>query len=432
MNRFEYHDGQLRCEGQPLRDLAAHFGTPLYVYSAATFRTHFARLAHAFGALQPLICYSVKCCPNLDILRLLAECGSGFDIVSGGELFRVLRIGTPPDRIVFAGVGKTEREIDEALAARVGLLNVESAGELELLARAAQRRAVTPDVALRIIPDVDAQTHAYTTTGTRHNKFGIALDQAADLYRRFGASPLVRLRGLHLHIGSPVSDPERYALGIRRALQLIDRLRAEGLTVDTLDIGGGYGAHYVGDDAPSADAYAQVIVPLLAGRGLRVILEPGRSIAANAGVLVTRVLYVKTSGRRRFVVVDASMNELIRPALYSAYHFIWPVEAGPRIPRDWSPNQPFDGLRRCDVVGPVCESGDFLAKGRRLPPLRPGDLLVVHTAGAYGMAMASQYNSRPRAAEVLVDGGAVRLIRRRETYEDVVASENVTPSPPLP
>jgi len=288
----------------------------------------------------------------------------------------------------------------------------------------AERRGATPDVALRIIPDVDAKTHAYTTTGTRQNKFGIALDQAADLYRRFGGSPHVRLRGLHLHIGSPVNDPALYALSIRRALELVARLRADGLTVDTLDVGGGYGAHYVGAEAPSADAYAQVIVPLLAGRGLRVILEPGRSIAANAGVLVTRVLYVKATGRRRFVVVDASMNELIRPALYSAYHFIWPVEAGARVPRDGSPDQPFDGLQRCDVVGPVCESGDFLAQGRRLPPLQPGELLAVYTAGAYGMAMASQYNSRPRAAEVLVDGSAVRLIRRRETYDDLVAAED--------
>jgi len=428
MNRFEYRDGHLWCEDRPVRDLAARWGTPLYVYSAETLRTHYERLRRAFHALQPLICFSVKCCPNLHILRYLCECGSGFDVVSGGELFRVLRIHADPARIVFAGVGKTEREIEAALRAGVGLLNVESAGELALVGDVATRLGVRPDVGIRMIPDVDARTHAYTTTGTKQNKFGVPVEAVRELYPRYGSSRAIRLCGLHVHIGSPVNDPELYAQSICRALNLAAELRAAGCTVDTLDIGGGYGAYYEGSEAPAAEDYARVIVPLLEKGGWRVILEPGRAIAANAGILVTRVLYVKESGRRRFVVVDASMNELIRPALYSAYHFVWPVEAGERVPRTWSAAQPFDGLQACDVVGPVCESGDFLARQRRLPPVRPGDLLAVYTAGAYAMAMASQYNSRPRAAEVLVSGSEARLIRRRETYEDLVRAEEDLPS----
>lgn len=425
MDLFEYHDGHLWCEGLPLRDLAARHGTPLYVYSAGTLRGHSRRIREAFAALDPLICFSVKSCPNIHILRLLAQDGSGFDVVSGGELYRARLAGADPQRIVFAGVGKTERELEEALAAGIAMINVESASELELLAAVARRAGRVPSVAVRIIPDVDAGAHAYTTTGTPDNKFGVPVDQAAALFGRFGRSAALHLRGLHLHIGSPVLDPAAYDLSVRRALALIDRLRADGLAVDTLDVGGGFGAHYRGGEAPAARDYAAAIVPLLAGRGLRIVLEPGRSIAANAGVLVTRVLHVKSSGRRRFVIVDASMNELIRPALYRAYHFVWPVEAGARVPASWAAEQPFEGLEPADVVGPVCESGDFLAQDRPLPPLRSGDLLAVFTCGAYAMAMASQYNSRPRAAEVLVESGAARLIRRRETYDDLVAAERV-------
>lgn len=426
MDFFEYRDGQLTCEGLALRTLAERYGTPLYVYSAGTFAGHFDRLREAFAELTPLICYSVKCCPNIHVLRLLNGRGSGFDVVSGGELHRTRLAGTPPERVVFAGVGKSERELEEALRAGVGLLNAESAGELELLATIAQRLGVVPDVAIRIIPEVAAGTHAYTTTGTRANKFGVTAEQAADLYRRFAACGSLRLRGLHLHIGSPVHAVAAYVASIQRALTLIDSLRGQGLPVDTLDIGGGFGAHYQGNEAPPARTYAEAIVPLLRGRGLRVIIEPGRSIAANAGLLVARILHVKETGERRFVVTDASMNELIRPALYSAYHFIWPVDAGAHVPTGRLADQPFAGLETCDVVGPVCESGDFLAKDRRLPPVQPGDLLAVFACGAYAMAMASQYNSRPRAAEVLVEDGTARLIRRRETYDDLVAAERDT------
>jgi len=423
MDLFAYENGQLRCEGQAVAELAAQFGTPLYVYSAGTLRMHYRKVQQAFAELNPLICYSVKCCANTHILKLLQGEGSGFDVVSGGELFRAQRAGARGEQIVFAGVGKSEREIEEALRAGVGLLNVESESELDVLSQVARRVGRPAHAAIRVIPEVDAQTHEYTTTGTKLTKFGVPLDRAGALYRKFAQSPDVRLRGLHLHIGSPVFDPQAYVTAIQRALALMDELRTAGCTADTLDIGGGYAAHYAGSEAPSAETYARAIVPLLKGRGLRVILEPGRSIAANAGILIARVQHVKDTGRRRFVIVDASMTDLIRPALYDAYHFIWPVAAGQRIPRDWAEQQPFDGLEPCDVVGPVCESGDFLAKQRALPPLQRGDLLAVHTCGAYGSTMASQYNSRPRAAEVLVDGTQTRLIRRRETYADLVAAE---------
>jgi diaminopimelate decarboxylase len=425
MDRFEYQDGSLHCEGVALRDVAARFGTPCYVYSRDTLVTHFARVREAFTELDPLICFSIKCCSNVHILRLLAEQGSGFDVVSGGELFRARLAGVAPDRIVFAGVGKTREEIREALDAGIGWFNIESPSELEQIESLARERGVTARAALRVNPDVDPKTHAYTTTGTKQNKFGVPLEQAPELFRCCRDSSALRLCGIHLHIGSPVNDPESYVRSITRGLELIAALRNEGLTIDTIDIGGGFGAHYQGGEAPAASQYAARIVPLLRGTGLRVILEPGRSIAANAGILLTRVLHVKDSGAKRFVIVDAAMTELIRPALYSAYHFVWPVEAGPLAPAGRTATQPFDGLQTCDVVGPVCESGDFLARDRALPPLRSGELVAVFTAGAYGSVMSSQYNSRPRAAEVLVHERTARLIRRRETYADLVAAEQV-------
>lgn len=424
MDYFDYRDGRLTCEDVSASELAARFGTPLYVYSWATFADHFDRLRAAFAALDPLICFSIKCCQNIHICRALAERGSGFDVVSGGELHRALLAGADPAKIVFAGVGKTDNEIREGLRARVGLFNIESESELQVLAALAEPAGVRTSAALRVNPDVDPKTHEYTTTGKKETKFGIDQDRAAAVFRSFGRHEYLRLCGIHLHIGSPVNDVGAFRQAIQRGLELIGELRGDGFDIDTIDVGGGYGAHYEGDEAPSAAAYAEAVVPLLAEAGLRVILEPGRSIAANAGILLTRVLHVKHSGRRRFVVVDASMNELIRPALYGAYHFIWPVDAGDDFtPTHRGPEQPFDGLTPVDVVGPVCESSDFLAKGRALPPVQRGDLLAVFSAGAYAMTMASQYNSRPRAAEVLVEGAEPRLIRRRETYEDLVVAE---------
>ncbi|MBW7907147.1 MAG: diaminopimelate decarboxylase [Phycisphaerae bacterium] len=429
MDRFEYRDGRLWCEETPAATLAERFGTPLYVYSQDTLLTHYDRVQAAFAELDPLICYSIKCCQNIHLLRLLAQRGSGFDVVSGGELHRARLAGAEPSRIVFAGVGKTDQELTEALQAAVGWLNVESESEMEQLSRIAEALDLQPRAALRVNPDVDPKTHVYTTTGKRETKFGVDLERAAAVFQRYGLRAgqnmrgRVRLTGLHLHIGSPVNDPQPYAESIGRALELIRTLRGSGFMIDTLDVGGGFGAFYVGGEAPAASEYARVIVPLLKDQSLRVILEPGRSIAANAGILLTRVLHTKSSGARRFVIVDASMNELIRPALYDAYHFIWPAEAAGCSPVSRGVQQPHAGLTPSDVVGPICESGDFLAKARPLPGLRRGDLLAVFTAGAYAMTMASQYNSRPRAAEVLVAGAEARLVRRRETYDDLVRAE---------
>lgn len=425
MDLFEYRAGALHCEGVPAADLVQEFGTPTYVYSAGTLREHVRRMQAAFAELHPLICFSVKSCQNLHILRLLRELGCGFDVVSGGELRRALRIGADPASIVYAGVGKTETEIREALAAGIRVFNVESESELAATIELAAQVGVKPTMALRVNPDVDPHTHEYTTTGKKETKFGVDIDRAADVYRRFAGSPHVRLSGIHLHIGSPVNDVGAYRDSVTRAMALVDQLRGEGFEVDTFDVGGGFGAHYQGGEAPPAADYAAAIVPLLRGRGLRTILEPGRSIAANAGVLLTRVLHIKESGARRFVIVDASMTDLIRPALYGAYHFIWPVDAIGFVPVARGRDQPHPGLSRCDVVGPVCESGDFLGKDRLLPPLRRGDLLAVFTVGAYGIVMASQYNSRPRGPEILVDGTTSRLIRRRETFDDLIAPEMI-------
>jgi diaminopimelate decarboxylase len=423
MDCFDYRRDRLFCEEVAAETLAEEFGTPLYVYSRRTLVEHYQRLHGAFSELDPLICFSVKSCQNTHVLRVLRDEGSGFDVVSGGELFRALRAGADPGRIVFAGVGKSEREVGEALEAGIALLNIESESELEQLIRLARARGVAVEAALRVNPDVDARTHAYTTTGTKDNKFGIPIDDAPSVFERFRDCGPIRLCGIHLHIGSPVHDLEAYERSLQRGLELIDRLRDSGFVVDTIDLGGGYGAHYSREEAPSPADYARVMVPLLRGRGLRVILEPGRLIAANAGIILTRVLHTKQSAERRFVIVDASMNELLRPALYGAYHFVWPTEAGGSAPVSRAPEQPHAGLIVSDVVGPVCESSDFLARERPLPAVERGDLLAVFSAGAYAMSMASQYNSRPRAAEVLVDGNSARLIRRRETYEDLVAAE---------
>jgi diaminopimelate decarboxylase len=423
MDFFEYHDGQLMCEQVSAAELAAAYGTPLYAYSRATFESQFDALRTAFAPMDPLICFSIKSCQNLQICRLLAERGSGFDVVSGGELYRALRAGVDPSKIVFAGVGKTVAEIREALSAGVGLVNIESHSELGLLAEQAELAGRSVRAALRVNPDVDPHTHAYTTTGKRETKFGVDIEDAPEIFAAAARLAHLDLCGLHVHIGSPVHRIDAFRDGVARTVQMALRLRDSGFELDALDIGGGFGASYAGDEAPALAEYAKAVAPLLQGLGMRVILEPGRCIAANAGILLSRVLHVKTAGDRRFVVTDASMNELIRPALYGAYHFVWPVDAGDFAPGDRAEQQPHAGLFVSDVVGPVCESADFLARGRRLPPFQPGDLLATFSAGAYAMTMSSQYNSRPRPPEVLVAGDVHRLIRRRETYEDLVAAE---------
>ena len=426
MDEFHYQNGALHAEGLPVEQIAEQFGTPTYVYSAATLMGHWRRLAEAFAPADPVICYSVKSCQNLNILRLFAAAGSGFDIVSGGELYRALRAGGNASRMVYAGVGKTDPEIHQAIDAGIALFNIESEAELANLCALAGGRKQRVDAALRVNPDVEREGHAYTTTGKKGTKFGVDIDRAAEVFERFGRDEHVRLRGVHLHIGSPVNSTEPYVEAITKALALIETLRRRGLTIDVLNIGGGFGADYTGGEAPMARDYAAAILPLLEGQGLRLFLEPGRSIAANGAILLTRVLFIKESGPKRFVIVDAAMNDLIRPALYGAYHFIWPVKPGEgMVPRGRAAAQPLEGLHSADVVGPICESGDFFAKDRPLPPVKRGDLVAVFTVGAYCFVMSNNFNSRPRAAEVLVEGEAPRLIRRRETYEDLVAAEDL-------
>jgi diaminopimelate decarboxylase len=394
------------------------------VYSAGTFAGHYRTIAAAFGRLRPLICFSVKSCQNVHILRRLAALGAGMDVVSGGELYRALRAGVEPGRIVYAGVGKTDREINEALEAGIGWFNVESEAELANLCAIAGQRQQKVRAALRVNPDVDPKTHRHTTTGKRETKFGVDLERARRVFETFGRDRFVALRGIHLHIGSPVLSAEPYVEAIGKAVKLIRSLRQASFTIETLNIGGGYGANYQDEQSPQPEVYADRIVPLLADENLQVIVEPGRSIAANAGILVVRTQYVKQGGDRQFLIVDGAMTDLIRPALYDAFHFAWPVVCG----KDFQPpgrkaDLHLPGCAEVDIVGPVCETSDFLAKGRFLPPVQRGDLIAVFTAGAYGFVMASHYNSRPNAAEVLVDGANCEVIRRRETYADLVAAE---------
>jgi len=427
MDLFQYRQGRLFCEDVPVADLAEAFGTPLYVYSGGTFRLHYGKLARAFAALEPLICYSVKVCSNIHILRLLAAEGSGFDIVSGGELHRVLAAGGDPGRCCFAGVAKTDAEIRFALDSRIRLFNVESEEELANLARLAREAGRRATAALRVNPDVDPRTHRFISTGKKETKFGVDLERAERLWRAFAASDDCRhvdLVGVQAHIGSQITTARPYVQALEKIVALVDRLAEAEIRIATLDFGGGFGAEYEGGEALSAEAFAEAIVPILQGRGLEVLMEPGRFIAGNAGVLVTRVQYVKPSGDRTFLLCDAGMNHLLRPALYGSYHHIWPVEAG----EDFAPvqrtcDEAFPGTVVVDVVGPICESADFLGKDRHLPPVSRGDLLAVFSAGAYGMSMASEYNAFPRPAEVLVEGGEARLIRRRGTYDDLVAPE---------
>lgn len=427
MDHFTYTAGGLSCDRVPVERIAAEVGTPVYIYSKATLLEHLARLRAAFAPISPMICYSVKSCGNLGVCRSLVGAGAGMDVVSGGELHRARLAGCAPEHIVYAGVGKTDAEIRLALREGIGLLNVESEAEFENIARIAREMNARCRCALRVNPDVDPRTHRYTSTGNKETKFGVDIERALAFFRRFGRDPHVALAGLHLHLGSPIYSTEPFVSGIRKALALREQLQAEGFTVDTLDIGGGFGADYTTGRSPSAADYAAAIVPLLqpaVAGGLRVILEPGRSIAANAGILLTRVVYMKTSGDKTFAICDAGMNTLLRPSHYEAFHFIWPAhpKAG-FVPATRTEDPGMPGLVPMDVVGPLCETGDFLALDRLLPPLERGDLLAVFTAGAYGMSMASRYNSSPLPAEVLVDGDAFTVVRRRETYADIVAHE---------
>lgn len=425
MDHFEYRDGELYCEDLPVRAVAENYGTPTYIYSSATLVHHYKRFASAFAQLDPIICYSIKSCQNIHIVRLMVEQGAGMDVVSGGELYRALQAGADPGRIVFAGVGKTDTEINEAIEAGIGWFNIESEAELENLIWLAAQSGRKARAALRVNPDVDPKTHRHTTTGKKETKFGVDIERARRVFQTHGREPNVDLCGIHLHIGSPVYTVDPYVEAINKSLALIGQLREDGFQIDTIDLGGGYGADYEAGQSPSAAEYAAAVVPLLRGQGLRVIIEPGRSIAANAGILLTQTTYVKQGGDKQFVIVDGAMTDLIRPALYDAFHFAWPVAPGTGlVPSERRKDLKLPGTTPVDIVGPVCETGDFLAKDRSLPPVKRGDLIAVFSAGAYGFVMASHYNSRPNAAEVLVEGRNARLIRRRETYADLIQTEN--------
>jgi diaminopimelate decarboxylase len=412
MTPVSYQDRALSMDGVDLAKVAAKAGTPCYVYSAASIVKNFQVYDQGFGDLPHTVCYAVKAAGNLAILRLLAQAGAGFDIVSGGELFRVLKAGGDPAKTVFSGVGKTAEEIDAALTAGVGFFNCESEPELELLDALAHRRAKQVRVALRVNPNVDAVTHAYISTGSLKHKFGVDIGEAEAVYCRARRHENLLLEGVSCHIGSQLLDPAPLIEAVDRVLDLIERLRADGFHIRHADFGGGLAVAYKPEDvAPDIGAFVKTLRSRVEGRGLHVRIEPGRSIVGSAGVLLTRVLYRKKTGDKEFVIVDAAMNDLIRPALYSAYHEILPLR------------QADNKNLRADVVGPVCETGDFLARDRELPDLFPGDVLAVCTAGAYGFAQASNYNARPRSPEVLVEDLKWRIIRKRESYEDLIRGE---------
>jgi diaminopimelate decarboxylase len=409
---FARRGGVLHCEEVPLPELVSRWGTPLYVYSGGTIRDRYLQLERALRPVPHLIAYSVKANGNLGVLRHLAQHGSGADIVSGGELDRALRAGIAPERIVFSGVGKTVHELAAALEAGIYGFNVESTEELLSLSELGQAVGRRAPVALRINPDVDSPTpHAYTRTGHAATKFGIALERALPLYRLAAGLPGIEVRGIDMHIGSQILDVEPYRRALLQVLELIGELRAEGIELEYLDIGGGLGISYGEGEGITADSFAEAIIPLVAPTGLKLVIEPGRFIVGPAGVLVSRVLYRKEGGGKRFVITDAGMNDLLRPSHYSGYHPVEPVESTGRE------------VVHVDVVGPICETGDFLALDRELEVPEAGELLAIHTVGAYGFSMASTYNQRPRPAEVLVEGSEARLVRRRETLADLVAAE---------
>jgi len=411
MHHFQYRGGELYAEDVPVSTLVAAYGTPLYIYSAATLRRHFEAFDSAFDGLPHLTCFSVKANSNLAVLRTLGAMGAGVDIVSGGELYRALAAGIDPAKIVYSGVGKRGSEIEEALGAGILMFNVESMGELERISAIASRLGKKASVSLRINPDVDPKTHPYISTGLKKNKFGLDMETSLAAYCRAMELPGVTPVGIDCHIGSQLTSIDPFLEALDKILTFREKLVAMGVPLRYLDLGGGLGIQYNEEEPPHPREFGQALTKALGDLPLTLILEPGRVIVGNAGILVTEVVYTKKTPSKDFVIVDAAMNDLIRPSLYDSYHAIREVRPAERE------------ILNVDVVGPICESGDFLARDRELPSVAPGEYLAVYSAGAYGFTMSSNYNSRPRAAEVLVDGDTVTLARRRETYEDLVALE---------
>ena len=417
MNHFDYVNGTLHAEGVAVADIAARVGTPFYCYSTATLTRHYTVFAEALGkaGLDATVCFALKSNPNIAVVRTLANLGAGADVVSEGELRQALAAGVAPERIVFSGVGKTRRELEFAVAKGIMQINVESEPELELLSQVAAERGVRMPIALRVNPDVDAGTHAKITTGKKENKFGIEWTRVHQVYQKARQLPGVDPVAIACHIGSQLTEVEPFRQAFLRVRDLVAMLRADGFDIRRLDLGGGLGVPYENETPPHPDEYAQAIKATLGDLGCRIVLEPGRLLVGNAGILVSRVIYMKEGATRTFAIVDAAMNDLMRPALYDAHHTIDPVA------------QPAPDAERqlIDVVGPVCETGDTFAKQRSLPPLKAGDLVAFRTAGAYGAAMSSTYNSRPLVPEVLVNGDAFAVVRARPTYEEMLALESL-------
>jgi len=415
MHHFKYRDNVLYCEEVPVPEIAAKTGTPFYLYSHATLKRHFQVFSEAFDGVPKLICYSAKANSNLAVLKLFADLGCGLDIVSGGELYRGLKAGFSADRIVYSGVGKTVDEIDYALDAGILIFNVESLAELEQINRRAGKLKKRAPVSIRVNPDVDPKTHPYTATGLKKNKFGIGSDVALESYRIAGELEHIEIVGVDCHIGSQITEAEPFRAALENLKALINELKSMGINIRYLDMGGGLGITYADETPPSLREYAGVIMKQLEDRQLQLILEPGRVLVGNAGILVTEVLYRKSGAVKDFVIVDAGMNDLMRPTLYNAFHAIEPVV-----------NSRKDVIV-ADVVGPICESGDFLAIDRSISNVQRGDLLAVMSAGAYGYVMSSNYCSRPRVAEVMVKGDRFNVVKAREGYEDLVRGEAVPP-----
>lgn len=414
MHDFEYKNGELYCENVPIRTIAQRTGTPFYCYSSNTLANHFRAFDRAFAGVPHLVCFAVKSNPASAILRLLGRAGSGADIVSGGELFRALRAGIDPKKIVYAGVGKRRDEIEYALKMDILMFNVESGEELQAIDRAAKDMHTKARIALRVNPDIDPRTHAYISTGLKENKFGIPIEQALEHYQIARSLGNIEIAGIHQHIGSQITEIQPFVDALTKLTAFVKELKAAGIGIRYINMGGGLGITYKDETPPLPKDVAQAVQPLLKECGCTIIMEPGRAIVGNAGILVTSALYHKESGEKKFVIVDAGMNDLIRPSLYEAYHDIRPVvrQENPRT-------------IVADIVGPICESGDFLAKDRELPEVKQGEMLAVMGAGAYGFSMSSNYNSRPRVPEVLVRGNDYYVVRERETYNDLVKGEKL-------
>jgi diaminopimelate decarboxylase len=425
MDLFQYRSGGLHCEDVPVASIVDEVGTPVYIYSENTILDHYRKVDEAFKDVDHTICFSIKACANLAILTILRRAGAGFDVVSGGELFRAQRAGSDPSTCVYAGVGKTAEEIKYALSSGIRMFNVESAPELAAISRIAGEMSAVAPVALRLNPDVDARTHNAIATGRKENKFGIAMAEAAAIIARRADFPHVAIRGVHAHIGSQMTHIEPFVQACTRLVDFILTNRSEQAPIDHINLGGGFGINYQNQEAHPVNEFAAAVTPLIKKSGCKLILEPGRFITGNAGVLIARVTYVKETADRRFIITDTGMNDLIRPALYDAYHEIGLVSSP--LPPSGRGGPASDGLRRADVVGPVCESGDVFAKDRPMPEVSEGDLLAVFSAGAYGHVMSSAYNARRRPPEVLVRGGAYWVVRRRDTFDDLIAQEMIPP-----